>query len=216
MQKEIQIKVDTKPYEDFALYQNDTFTFYPGINSLVGCNGSGKSTLLMFIKSYLRDNDIAYLEWNDRNSGGLHLMDKYLNMDGNMEGLINMAVSSEGERIIQGLGDIFAKMGPKVRENSGDKLVVMFDAIDSGMSVDEIIEIRNIFFDTILPDAEQHNTELYIIIAANNYEWCADSRIHNVDINSGKPLEVSSYEDFKKIILQSKDIKNRRYQGNPK
>lgn len=210
MSNELKINVPAKPYDDFVLYTCDTFTFTPGITSLVGCNGSGKSTLLMFIKSYLRDNDISYLEWNDRHSGGQNLMDKYLNVDGNMEGLINMAVSSEGERIIQGLGDIFAKMGPKVRGNSGDKLVVMFDAIDSGMSVDEIIEIRNIFFDTILPDAEQHNTELYIIIAANNYEWCADSRIHNVDINSGKPLEVSSYEDFKKIILQSRNTKDHR------
>ena len=210
MTNKITVKIPTKPYEDFVLYECDTFTFTPGITNLVGCNGSGKSTLLPYIASYLRDNDIAYLEWNDRQSGGQNLMGKYLHMDGNIEGVALMAISSEGERIVHGLGDIFPKMGSKVRNNSGEQLVVMFDAIDSGMSVDEIIEIRNIFFDTILPDAEQHNTELYIIIAANNYEWCADSRIHNIDITTGKSLTIASYEDFKKIILQSRDIKNRR------
>lgn len=210
MASEITVKIPSKPYEDFVLYKCDTFTLTPGITSLVGCNGSGKSTLLNFIEKYLDKADITYLEWNDRQKGGYSLMDKFLNMDNNIEGVALMALSSEGERIVHGLGDIFPKMGSLVRKGSSKPLVVMFDAIDSGMSVDEIIEIRNIFFDTILPDAEQHNTELYIIIAANNYEWCADSRIHNIDITTGKSLTISSYEDFKKIILQSRDIKNRR------
>ena len=210
MASEITVKIPSKPYEDFVLYECDTFTLTPGITSLVGCNGSGKSTLLNFIEKYLDKADIDHLEWNDRQKGGYSLMDKFLNMDNNIEGLALMALSSEGERIVHGLGDIFPKMGSLVRRGSGKPLVVLFDAIDSGMSIDEIIEIRSIFFDTILPDAEANNTELYIIIAANNYEWCADSRIHNIDITTGKSLTISSYEDFKKIILQSREIKNHR------
>lgn len=210
MSQEITVKIPIKPYDDFVLYKCDSFTFTPGITSLVGCNGSGKSTLLGFTENYLEKADITYLEWNDRQSGGYNLMDKFLNFDNNIEGLAAMALSSEGERIVHGLGDIFPKMGSLVRKGSGKPLVVLFDAIDSGMSVDEIIEIRSIFFDTILPDAEANNTELYIIIAANNYEWCADSRIHNIDITTGKSLTISSYEDFKKIILKSRDIKNLR------
>lgn len=210
MANEITVNIPTKPYDDFVLYKCDSFTFTPGITSLVGCNGSGKSTLLGFTEKYLEKADITYLEWNDRQKGGYSLMDKFLNIDNNIEGLAAMVLSSEGERIVHGLGDIFPKMGSLVRKGSGKPLVVLFDAIDSGMSVDEIIEIRSIFFDTILPDAEANNTELYIIIAANNYEWCADSRIHNIDITTGKSLTIPSYEDFKKIILKSRDIKNRR------
>jgi hypothetical protein len=103
-----------------------------------------------------------YIEWNDRRNGGYHLMDKYLNFDDNIQGVAAMALSSEGERIVYALGDIFSKMSSAIRRNSGKRFVVLFDAIDSGMSVDEIAEIRTIFFDTIFPDAEKHNTELYI------------------------------------------------------
>lgn len=210
MQKEIQIEVNTKPYGEFKLYQRKNFTFYPGITSLVGCNGSGKSTLLKgFIEPQLRAMGTDYIEWDDRSNGGYHLMDKYLNFDDDIQGVAAMALSSEGERIVYALGDIFAKMGSGIRRNSGKRFAVLFDAIDSGMSVDEIIEIRNIFFDTIFPDAEKHNTELYVIIAANNYEWCADSRINNMNITTGKSIEISSYEDFRTAILKSRAIKDK-------
>ena len=210
MAEELHIQVETKPFGDFTLYKCKDFILIPGVTSLVGCNGSGKSTFINdFLIPHLKNHDIEYVTWNDRQNGGYNLMDKFLNFDNNLSGLATMVLSSEGERIVQGLGDILPKIGKGVRSNAGKSFVIAFDAIDSGMSVDEIIEIRNLCFDTILPDAEKYGTALYIIIAANNYEWCNDSRMHNIDIITGKSMEIKSYEDFKAAILKSRTIKEK-------
>lgn len=138
----LQVQVSTKPFDNFVLYKNKNFDLLPGVTSLVGCNGSGKSTFIEhFLIPYLNKHDIEHIDWNDRQKGGHNLMDRFLNIDGNIEGLAAMALSSEGERIVHGLGDILPKIGHKVRNNKGEPLVITFDAIDSGMSVDEIIEI---------------------------------------------------------------------------
>lgn len=207
---EIIIEVNTKPYSDFKLYQRKKFTFTPGITSLVGCNGSGKSTLIdHYLIPYLKDNGIALINWNDRHQGGSMLMDKFLNFSGDMEGLAYMTLSSEGERISYGLGSILGDIGKGIRQNKDKQFVVTLDAIDSGMSVDEIIQIRELFLDVIIPDAQHNNCTLYIVIAANNFEWCNDERICNIDITNAKRTRFSSYENYKSFILNSRKIKDK-------
>lgn len=206
----LQVQVSTKPFDNFVLYKNKKFDILPGVTSLVGCNGSGKSTFIEhFLIPYLNKHDIEHIDWNDRQKGGYTLMDKFLNFDNNIEGLAAMALSSEGERIVHGISEVLPKIGHKVRNSGGKPLVVTFDAIDSGMSVDEIIEIRDLCFDVILPDAEKYGTLLFIVIAANNYEWCNDPRIHNINITTGNPIEIKSYDDFKDAILKSRATKDR-------
>lgn len=207
--KKIELTVSTKPYEDFKLYQRKNFTFEPGLTSLVGCNGSGKSTMLDFyLKPYVRKNKIEYIFWNDRRSGGSTLMQQCMDND-DMNGVISLFMSSEGERISYALLDVFRNIGRCFRVCKGKPVVIMFDAIDSGMSVDEISETRNVILDIVIPDAESCNVIPYFIIAANNYEWCSDSRIHNIDIQTGKSLIINSYEDYKKAILKSRERKDK-------
>ena len=76
MTNQIDLVVDTKPFDDETkIYLRKNFTFTPGLTSLVGCNGSGKSTMIDFyLKTYVRKNKIEYIFWNDRKSGGSHLM----------------------------------------------------------------------------------------------------------------------------------------------
>lgn len=214
MTKTINLTVSTKPFDgDTKLYLRKNFTFEPGLTSLVGCNGSGKTTLIDFyLKSYVRQHNIEHIFWNDRRSGGSHLMQHCLDSD-DMNGLISLFVSSEGERISYALLDVFRNIGRCFRACKGKPVVIMFDAIDSGMSVDEICETRDVILDIVIPDAEKQNVTPYFIIAANNYEWCSDPRIHNIDIQTGKPLIINSYAEYKKIILKSRERKN-KMRGN--
>ena len=47
-----------------------------------------------------------------------------------------------------------------------------------------------------------------MIIAANNYEWCADDRIHNIDITNAKELKFTDYSEYKDFILNNRKHKN--------
>ena len=210
MTKTINLTVSTKPFDDDTkIYLRKDFTFEPGLTSLVGCNGSGKTTLIDFyLKSYVRKNKIEYIFWNDRRSGGSTLMQQCMDND-DMNGVISLFMSSEGERISYALLDVFKNIGRCFRVCKGQSVVIMFDAIDSGMSVDEICETRDVILDIVIPDAEKQNVTPYFVIAANNYEWCSDNRIHNIDVQTGKSLDINSYDDYKKIILKSRERKDR-------
>ena len=210
MENQIDLVVNTKPFGDETkIYLRKNFTFTPGLTSLVGCNGSGKSTMIDFyLKPYARKNKIEYIFWNDRRSGGSSLMQQCLDND-DMNGLVSMFLSSEGERISYGLLDVFKNIGRCFRVCKGNPVVIMFDAIDSGMSVDEIIETRSVILDLVIPDAEKHEVTPYFVVAAYNYEWCRDPRIHNIDIQTGKIVNISNYEDYKNVILKSRERKNK-------
>lgn len=207
------VTVETKPFEDdLKLYSRKQFTLLPGLNSLVGCNGSGKTTFIdHFLIPALMKDKIEYYKYNDRRNGGSMLMDRMLNVDDDMYGLVRMTLSSEGERIVVGLEKVITALPSFFKENKGKPAYLILDAIDSGMSVDEIIEIRELLLDIIIPDAKaRFDVDLYIVIAANNYEWCNDERIHNIDITNAKILNLRSYEQYKDQILKSRQFKNRR------
>lgn len=207
------IQVSTKPFDDdLKLYNRKNFTFQPGINSLVGCNGSGKTTLIdCFLVPQLRKQKVEYYKYNDRREGGSMLMDSLLNRYGDMEGLAQMVLSSEGERIVCGLVRVIQALPRFFKENKGKPAFLILDAIDSGMSVDEIIEIREVLLGTILPDAKNRfDIDLYIVIAANNYEWCAGEEIHNIDITNAKEVHFKDYSEYKSFILNSRKHKDKQ------
>ena len=211
MAKDILIKVDTHPFDDeLKLYKRKDYVIKPGLTSLVGCNGSGKTTFLDdYLMPYLKKNNIACLDYNDRRTGGTGRMEKLL-FDGKTEAFASMYVSSEGERIVCGLDPIFGSLKSFFNKNRGNPVFLVFDAIDSGMSIDEIIEIRELFLDLVFEEAKNvFGVDLYMVIAANNYEWCNDPRIHNVDITNGKEIEIKSYDDFKKAITATRDFKDK-------
>ena len=209
---EYKIKVNTKPFDDdLKLYQRKEFTFVPGLNSLVGCNGSGKTTLIdCFLIPSLRKDKIEHYKYNDRRQGGSMLMDRMLNVDDDMYGLVRMYMSSEGERIVVGLEKVITALPSFFKENKGKPTFLLLDAIDSGMSVDEICEIKELLLDVVIPDAKNRfDIDLYVVIAANNYEWCNDDRIHNIDITTAKTLKFKSYEEYVDQIKASRTRKDK-------
>lgn len=224
------IPVWQNPFGDGTiLYKTDAIEFKEGVTVLVGCNGSGKTTLLHCIADYLKDNNIPYSSHDNVTSGKSKTIEEAaFKMDVEM---ISLATSSsEGENIGIALGKVarslytFLDTGNDGKENIFEKYLstkdekekkeipderwILFDAIDSGYSIDNIVEFKD-FLKLIQSDAARLNKKLYIIISANSYEMAAD--IPCMDIYTGDYINFADYNDYKSFILKTADRKEERY-----
>ena len=87
---------------------------------------------------------------------------------------------------------------------------ILLDAIDSGLSVDNIVDIKEYLFKTILEDAG--DTTVRILVSANEYEICRNEQC--MDVHTGKYRTFKGYESYRKFILKSREIKNKRYENS--
>ena len=84
---------------------------------------------------------------------------------------------------------------------------LFFDACDSGLSIDNVLELKD-FFGFLI---ESHpDLDVYIVVAANEYEMASDEKCLNV--STMKYEKYGLYEDYRKAILKSREKKNKRYQ----
>lgn len=203
--------IPTKPYDNYRLYKKKNITINSGVTILVGCNGSGKSTILQRIEVDLNKEKIPTLTFDNYHDGGSHLMQK-AQFYGKMDLLANLFMSSEGERINSAMCNFAQQVGNYVRANQDIKeLWLLFDAIDSGYSIDNIMDFKQDFIDTVLEDCQKREVDIHIIISANNYEMAVN--LPCFDVWSGKYITFETYEDYAKFILETRKRKDRRY-GN--
>lgn len=144
--------------EDENLYAKGTITIKPGLTVLVGCNGSGKSTLIHIINEELSQNGIPVIKFDNLVDGGQNARDNALNWMNDIGLLAAQATSSEGENIIINMGTFAEKIGRFVRKqkDSGkNEIWILCDAIDSGLSIDNIIDVKKYLFDTIIQDCKK-------------------------------------------------------------
>lgn len=226
------------PYDaGFTLTKPKQVNIQPGLTVLVGCNGAGKSTLLMNIKEEAAKQKLPCHSYDNLNDGGNHLgsiIGGYGEDGDDLSFGLTLLSSSEGE-VIKGniaresrLYKSFFELGYYnnkshrlsriFKDNDKDKeekvstniRILLFDAVDSGMSVDAVIEIKALF-DMMLQDAEKMGIELYLIISANEYELARESQCF--DVNTGKYLTFADYEDYRNFIIKSrkkKEIRNKK------
>jgi ABC-type dipeptide/oligopeptide/nickel transport system ATPase component len=206
-------KIPRAPYDKGDnLYKKATFTFEPGVTVLVGCNGSGKSTLLTRIKENLKeDPNVICVFFDNYNNNRGKSTSRHI-FHGNYAMAATLMLSSEGENILTNLGEIAQQIGGTVRANqtNNNPLFVILDAVDSGFSVDNIIDLKEYLFNTILED-NQGKREVYIICAANEYELCNGENCF--DVQNAKYIKFKNYEEYRKFILKSKEIKNKRFEN---
>ena len=88
------------------------------------------------------------------------------------------------------------------------------DAVDSGYSVDNVGSLKEDFFQVVLEDAKKEGIELYIVIAANEYELARGESC--MDVMNGKYLTFRDYEDYRKFILNSRKRKEKRMEAADK
>lgn len=207
-----EVFVDRDIYEyGVYLYNTDKFTFEPGLTVLVGCNGSGKTTLLKRIRCSLgkKGAPIIFFQY-DRER--LERDSRLTQGDADARELFSWVSCSEGEQIKVRLESLAYQIGEFVRENPGKDIFVLLDGVDSGFSIDNIIELKESLFKVIIKDFENKENDIYIICSANSYELAAGENC--VNVITGKHMRFKGYLGYKKCIMSTKKAKERRYKGN--
>lgn len=224
----IQIKTWRDPYDSgFSPTKPTTINIEEGLTVLVGCNGAGKTTLLHNIKEEMKKQGVPCNLYDNLKDGGGNSISEAM-FSGEMDLGISLWTASEGEdikinfgrsssKIKRFLKDGFydtrsnrlAKLFNKDEDNKevGNQRVLLFDAVDSGLSVDSIVEVKEVF-NLILEDAKQMGLEMYIIISANEYELARHSNCF--DVNKGKYIKFKDYEDYRVFIIKSREAKEKR------
>lgn len=196
--------------ENVNLYSTDTFIFKPGLTVLVGCNGSGKTTLIKQLRHSLDRDDIPYVHFNNLVDGGNAARQAALFSD-DFSFLATSVQSSEGENIVMNLGNIARKIGSYIRNNKDQNgLWIFLDAIDSGLSIDNIDDVKRHLFDLIFETTQDR--DVYIIVSANSFELAREEPC--MDVWSGKYVHFNNYDEYRQFILESRKRLNERYGTN--
>lgn len=191
-------------HDNFEVWGGDhSVDFANGTTVLVGPNGSGKTSTLISVREYCNQNNIHHLDFNNLSDGGNMYADKLLNTESDMAKTATYICSSEGQRIIQAFSDFASKIGKGVRDACADEdckvLVITLDALDSGLSINNIRQIKQLFR-LIENDCEASNVEVHIIVAANSFEFARKETC--IDVTTGEPIWFEDYENYANFICK--------------
>lgn len=229
------MKIDTwrDPYDaGFSSTRPKQIDIKPGLTVLVGCNGAGKTTLIKNIEAHCVKNNVPCLRYDNLTDGGHNALSAAL-YHNRLDDCAMLCSASEGEAIKFNIGAIsdsfreFIEDGHDLRTRHFDDIfsdkkhispctderVILFDAIDSGLSIDSIVEIK-LLFNNVLDECSHLGKVVYIVAAANGFELPRDSDCF--DVNAGKYTRFSNYEDYRKFIITSRQRKEKRIQTQEK
>lgn len=197
------------PYMDNDfIFEKSDIEIKPGVTVLVGCNGSGKSSLLKQIIYRLKNAGIPFEKFDYKNDGGRKMREQFLFQD-EIAAFATAISGSEGEEIVVNMMKIAAKLGSsfnRVSDSGGKEFWILLDAIDSGLSVDNILDIKEHLFDTIFKNSK--DMEIYIVVSANSYEMCR--QMNCFDVIKGEYVTFKDYEDYRNFIMETRKIKEKR------
>jgi GTPase SAR1 family protein len=202
---------DVDPYcVGEKLYKSPIIRLKYGLNVLVGRNGSGKSTILRMLREDLSSNNYEFYNFDNLHDGGSNSISKagFYNDFAHMS---RMLMSSEGEGIMTNFTKVASAIGRFVRDSKAkypnDPVFIIMDAIDSGLSVNNIIRIKDLF-NIIKKDCK----DAVIITSCNTFELARDS--YCWDVMNSKPIEFKTYAKYHKFICdQDEDIINGEFKG---
>lgn len=228
-------KVEKRYYdENYDLYKKRSITINEGVTVLVGCNGSGKTTLLHQIKTQLKKEGIPVISFDNLHDGGNRAISS-ASFHGDFGFMATAMSSSEGESIVLSISKLastlrsFIQTGESQTDNDRfsrnmakalwgneteekkeipNERWILLDAVDSGLSVDNVVDLKECLFKTILED--NFDGSIYIVISANEYELCRGENCF--DVYNGKYVKFSNYEKFRNFILKSREIKDQRWE----
>lgn len=221
--------------ENSKLYNKQNITIKPGLTVLVGCNGIGKTTMLDQIENQLKKKNIPCVKYDNLTQGGSTSISEAL-FHGNLEFGATAWCSSEGENIVMNMGKLASKLGRFIEEGETEKQkrqrefrasmdeiferepgknveppkerFILLDAVDSGLSVDNIVDLKQYLFGTIFEHGKNLGLDIYIIVSANEYEMAREEQCF--DVCEGKYVDIDTYEEYRDIILRSRKYKEER------
>lgn len=212
------------------LWKKRIITINNGVTVLVGCNGIGKTSLLHCIKDQLKKENVPCISFDNLYDGGSNARDEAAFRE-DFGLLSSLMCSSEGENIMINIVSLVSKLRHFVETGDNgdkiDKLVmsiarlneekmeekeesnerwILLDAIDSGLSIDNIVDVKEYLFKTILEN--NFGKEIYILVVANEYEMARGENCF--DVHNGKYVKFKDYEDYRNFVLKSKEWKDIR------
>ena len=204
MSRKIDIYQD--PFGYGKMFKKKSFEFEPGVTVFVGCNGYDKTTLMRIVKEDLSRAHVPTISFDNVSEGGSNARSK-MAFYNNFEFVANSMCSSEGENIVMNLGNIAREVGRFVAKNPNAKeLWILLDAIDSGFSIDNILDVKELLFKTVLEDSNNQGKEIYILVSANSYEMAHGERC--LDVRSLKYRTFKTYDAYRKYVIKCSKIKN--------
>ncbi len=191
-------RLDVKVDDWYKLHNTTMFYFNQGLTCLIGKNGAGKSTLLAEMKEALGEKNIFFYDNEESERNALSRFNFY----GEMDKMFRNIGSSEGQNIRNNFEDSVSLIGNYVREciENKKRVIIMLDGLDSGISIDYIKTLKEDLFSLILNDCDRNNTECYIILSANNYEFCENQDCINV--STGEHIRFKDYSEFRDFYLK--------------
>ena len=193
--------------DDFKIFKKKNITIKSGLTVLVGCNGAGKTTMLNQIEDMLDRENIPVLLHSNITNGERDLKSK-ATFYGDFDLVARLMSSSEGENIVNVLSEVARKMGDLSRKNPKAKeLWFLFDSIDSGLSIDNVIEFKEQLIPVVLENNK--DKDIYFVVSTNGYEFARGENCF--DVINGKYIKFANYEEYRDFILKSKEQKLERY-----
>lgn len=229
------IKMWRDPYgEGFNTCKKREIVIEPGLTVLVGCNGAGKTTMLCNVAEKLKSENVPVFQFDNTRDGGSNSIGESM-MAGDYSFGAAAVCSSEGENINLNLcksaakwkrfietgddGDRKRRLLKAIQKANGDEFEekevpnerwILLDAVDSGFSVDNVIEMKELFR-LVMDDAAAKGIELYIVVSANEYELAAGEACF--DVIGGKYVRFGSYDEYREFVLKTRKEKDKRYKG---
>lgn len=194
----------------------------PGITMLIGPNGSGKTTALSQLRSLFSTEDDLVKKWNklEINDSIRDLYSSYLydnvyeetftkstwGATDHIDRVAQTFENSEGQNMYDYLYYKINEIGQAVTKaikNNKKGIFLLFDGLDSGLSLDVINTIRKSVLEFIIEtEKKRSNLEVYIICSANSYEFC--NNYDCIDVTNQKHITFTNYTDYEKYFVKGK------------
>ncbi len=187
------------------IFKKNNIEIHSGLTVLVGCNGIGKTTLLFEIKNQLKKKKIPFINFNNLVDGGGNAREEALYRS-ELDFLATTCCSSEGENIMLNIGNLAQNIRRSIKKYEDEnEYWILLDAVDSGLSIDNIIELKE-FFNLLIEDNK--NKDIYILASANEYEMAREEQCF--DVANCKYITFKDYEDYRNYIIKSREYKDKR------
>lgn len=214
MKNESVFNITIDPYsdDDIKLYYNETFGFSPGVDILVGCNGSGKTTLLNRVEQKINynsdDSMIAKVFKCCDTIGVVECMFTWGGSD-NVGFGATILSSSEGERMALALRQAFDWMWAQCKKDSIKSVFLLLDSLDSGIDIPTLRMIRRVLNEVVTVVKQDFNTDLYVLVSANDYALVEGYRC--LDVRTGEYIQFESWDDYADFCVKSDKHKQQAY-----